>query len=865
MNWGFKPNCSGYTQTHVRLLSLLAILVGFGLRLYHLGTESLWYDETVSVALAQKSIPDLIRHTAGDIHPPGYYLLLHGWQALTHPTPAFGLEFLYAWPSLCSGVIVMVLLFAIGRTLINVQIAWLALWLAAVNPYHIWYSQEVRMYTVGAALGLLCLWALLQWWQPLSAAMRWRWLAIYIVGGAAGLYTLYYFLFTLLALNGIALWRWRCQSQTTVRALGAWLLAQGVLLLLWSPWLPIFWRQITEPPVPPWRIAWTTGDQFLAAMAESASTLLSGQSSPAATAWLWLFLFGSILIIAYLGYANIISSNAERLHHRQLRAAHPASFLILIAYLLIPLVVILAVTLWVTPLYHVRYLFTYAPVMVLLLAMAVAYLFRQQHLFGVGGLIAFLLLNAWSLYNFWYTPAFSADDHRAAVAQVAQAWRPGDVLLVNAGWVYTALTTYWPTELVGVDAAQPPALEEFIRIVDYPTNQQQQPQPETRARPIAVRTGSVDGAPSLGWGDPASDFFAMSKAATTDGLTTLAQHYQRIWHYRLYDTVNDPQGFIRTWLETNTTRVTETPISGRDYLRVQLYQSTEAHTSAGEWRPLLPQPIRFAGALQLQEAALSSPTAVAGTYLYTQLTWQPPVDRASLPATISFSLRLYTDEGHLLAQADETPMPPVATWPTPYVYPMALPIPVATPPGAYQLVLIAYDQQNGVPLAVLGAEAEHSELSLGAVQVELATQAPLVTEIQASFDYIDLVRARLSTANAAPGAVLELELVWRPRAHPYRDTYLAQITLQNGAGQIAGQWEAALGGWDYPSGTWPSLIPVREWRLLSIAPTTPPGLYTLIMQVRRDSDKQILPAWRSWWRWQEAVVIGPVEIQEINH
>ena len=864
MNWVFSLKRSGYTQTYIRLLSLLAILVGFSLRLYHLGAESLWYDETVSVALAQKSIADLIRHTAGDIHPPGYYLLLHGWQALTHPTPMFGLEFLYAWPSLCSGVIVMVLLFALGRTLTNVRIACLALWLAAVNPYHIWYSQEVRMYTVGAALGLLSLWAMLQWWQPPTVdagSRRWRWLASYVVGGAVGLYTLYYFLFTLIALNGIALWLWHRGRRSTVRALAAWLLAQGAILLLWSPWLPIFWRQITEPPVPPWRVPWTTGAQFLTAMAESASALLSGQSAPAATAWLWLFCFGGILTLAYLGYANTNSTKATQPHSEQVQASHPASFLILAAYLLIPLGVILAVTLWVTPLYHVRYLFTYAPVILLLLAMAVVYLFRQQQGVGAGGLIAFLLLNAWSLYNFWYTPAFSADDHRAAVAHVAQAWRPGDALLVNAGWVYTALTTYWPTELVGVDAAHPPALDGFIRIVDYPSSQQQQPQPGRRAQPIAVRTGSLDGAPSLGWGDPASDFFAMSTAATIDGLTTLTQHHQRLWHYRLYDTVNDPQGFIRTWLETNTMRLTETPISGRDYLRVQLYQSRQAHTSGAGWTPLLLHPIRFAGALQLQQAALSPSTVMAGSYLYTQVTWQPPVDRATLPATISFSLRLYTDDGHLLAQADETPLALFATWPTPYAYTVALPIPVATPPGAHQLVLIAYDQQSGIPLTVQGADTQRSDLSLGTVQVEVATQAPVVTELQASFDYMDLIRAHLSTASAAPGAMLELELVWRPRLHPYRDTYLAQITLQTGAGQVAGQWEAALGGWDYPSGTWPPLIPVRDWRFLAIAPTTPPGLYTVVMQVRRDSDKQIIPARRGWWpNSEEAVVIGTVEI-----
>jgi len=57
---------------HSRLLLIAALLGGFALRLYQLGAESLWYDEAVSVWLAQKPLAAMIAHTAGDIHPPGY-------------------------------------------------------------------------------------------------------------------------------------------------------------------------------------------------------------------------------------------------------------------------------------------------------------------------------------------------------------------------------------------------------------------------------------------------------------------------------------------------------------------------------------------------------------------------------------------------------------------------------------------------------------------------------------------------------------------------------------------------------------------------------------------------------------------------
>ena len=148
-----------------RIPYLLIVLGGFALRLYRLGAESLWYDETVSAYLAAQSIPDLVAHTARDIHPPGYYLLLHLWARLAGDS-----EFALAFFSLIFGVLLIPLCYTLagrlpwpgGKHGLGRDIAlWSAL-LVAVSPYHLWYSQEVRMYTLGAALGLVTLWCALE-------------------------------------------------------------------------------------------------------------------------------------------------------------------------------------------------------------------------------------------------------------------------------------------------------------------------------------------------------------------------------------------------------------------------------------------------------------------------------------------------------------------------------------------------------------------------------------------------------------------------------------------------------------------------------------------------------------------------------
>lgn len=827
-----------WLTTGQRLALLSGLLVSFALRLFQLGGESLWYDETVSVVLARKSIPALLAHTAGDIHPPGYYLLLHWWQALVGPTLNHGLEFLFAWPSLVCGVLIVALLFALGRRLLDPTTAVIGLWLAALNPFHIWYSQEVRMYTLGALLGLLALWAVIKWRATTQAG--WGWLALYVVTGASGLYTLYYFLFVLIALNLIvvlALSRGARRASFPMNRWLQWGLAQVALLLLWSPWVGIFWRQATDPPVPPWRVAWESGAALLAAVSEGVSALLTGQSAPNPTSALWLLVVAILLLFAFLGYANQHQARTGLLH--------------LWLYLIVPVALLYLITYLWTPLYHVRYLFTYAPPLLLLVAAGLTAVGRRQPWLAVviGG--ALLAINGVSLQRFWFDPLYRSDDHRAAVAQLAKEWRPGDLILVNAGWVYTALESYWPTTLNDVTAALPPPLPPPVRLLDYA---QISPSPTT---PLLVRSGSIDGQANLGWGDPASDFFAIDSLTTAEALLALGRQYARIWHYRLYDTVSDPKGQMRTWLAANGEELLNEAIPGRDYLALQLYRSNHA--------PLVPtagtvvvEPGRFGDALQLTATQLITTPIAAGQTLYLHSEWQRLT--ADLPATVSFSLRLYSPDGFRLAQQDETPRQPVAAWSTTAITPfgLALPLPVATPPGSYDLRLVVYDGSNGAPLHLATGE---SELPVGKVTITTATVIPTITTRVARFDYIDLVQASVPTL-VTTGGPLNVTLFWLPHPNPYRDTYVARLTLRDAQGTAVQQWDDALGGWRYPSGGWPAALPVRHDQRLTVAPTTAPGLYTLTLQVQRQSDGVGLPATTGWWQSSGEVALGLVELTE---
>ncbi len=256
--------------------------LGLGLRLYRLGVQSIWYDEGVSLYLAGQTVPDLIRHTAADIHPPLYYLLLHFWTRLAGDS-----EFSAAFLSVIWGLLLVAFVYRVGMRLAGRRAGLAAAALVALSPFNLWYSQEIRMYTLGALLGLAATWygsrcvAEARNGAPGSGLGA---CALYALAAATGLYTLYYFAFLLIALN---LWVvWRILRRPTGRgAWVRWLAAQIAVVVLYAPWLPIAVRQALNPPAPPWRSV----VPLLSVVVQSWSALSFGQSVDPAAVW-WALL-----------------------------------------------------------------------------------------------------------------------------------------------------------------------------------------------------------------------------------------------------------------------------------------------------------------------------------------------------------------------------------------------------------------------------------------------------------------------------------------------------------------------------------------------------------------------------------------------
>ncbi|MBE7560452.1 glycosyltransferase family 39 protein [bacterium] len=137
-------------QAHLALVAI--VLLGAGLRLPGLFSESLWSDEAISVRLARLPALELIRTTAEDVHPPLYYLLLKLWMQMFGESEA-ALRSL-SW---VLGVAALPLAYRVFRRLAPDEhgLAPATTALLAFGDMHAYYSLEVRNYALVAFLGLL--------------------------------------------------------------------------------------------------------------------------------------------------------------------------------------------------------------------------------------------------------------------------------------------------------------------------------------------------------------------------------------------------------------------------------------------------------------------------------------------------------------------------------------------------------------------------------------------------------------------------------------------------------------------------------------------------------------------------------------
>jgi uncharacterized membrane protein len=214
------------------VLLILVLAAALGLRLFHLGERVVWFDEANSLLVARATPAQIIDAAHDDVHSALYYLILHFWQSV------FAGEIAARMLSVLAAVATVATVYFLGTRLGGPVAGLLSAGLLGLSPLHVWYSQEIRMYSVQTLLISLSFLFLLKGTRE-GWGNTWR---LYIICTTLAIYLQYTSIFAVLA-QGVFIIICRRKDP---RALRCWLLSQCAVALLFAPCLPLLWWQTTR-------------------------------------------------------------------------------------------------------------------------------------------------------------------------------------------------------------------------------------------------------------------------------------------------------------------------------------------------------------------------------------------------------------------------------------------------------------------------------------------------------------------------------------------------------------------------------------------------------------------------------------------
>lgn len=233
------------TIPHFWVVSIAILAVGALLRLPSLTYESLWVDEFITLRVSQSPLLQLPLAAADlDSQPPVFHFLVKAFITLGASETSLRLA------SALAGLAAIPAMGWIAKQLSGSRAALIAMAILAVSPFHVWYSQEARGYTLVLLLLILSVGFLLRMGDT-ARGSRLAW-AGFIGTTALALYTHLMALPFLLVQVAIAVVVGRNESTHHVAALGtsdvraiSWrrvLLGQMVALALFLPQAVVLFR-----------------------------------------------------------------------------------------------------------------------------------------------------------------------------------------------------------------------------------------------------------------------------------------------------------------------------------------------------------------------------------------------------------------------------------------------------------------------------------------------------------------------------------------------------------------------------------------------------------------------------------------------
>lgn len=411
------------TEHDVALLGI--VLVGAFLRVYNLGTQSIWVDELFSISTSTMNVRQIISIVAySDLSPPLYHFLLHFWMMIfgTSETAIRLLSVLF-------GVLAIPMIYLAGRQLFDKDAGLIAALILALSSFNIFYSQELRMYSLMVLLALLSMYFFLRFLQRSTLASS----AGYVLSTTLLIYTHYYGLFIVLAQNIYVVALLLLTARSTFK-LRQWVTLEAFVVALFAPWIGAFIYLGQGPTLR--NIAWValpTPTDFITTFVVYAGTALL------------LIIFVLLSVIALFRFTKGTGSfdwkgplKTVEAYSWNVRFINVTSVLLLVVWLFALNVIPYLVSQVTQPLYYTRYAIAGSVAFYLLVAGGIRNVNVKFVRLGVIAVI--IILSAANLQSYYESDA--RGQAREATNLINANAESGDVVLVFPPYTYSYFNYY---------------------------------------------------------------------------------------------------------------------------------------------------------------------------------------------------------------------------------------------------------------------------------------------------------------------------------------------------------------------------------------------------------------------------------------
>jgi len=238
-------------------------------------TRGFWGDEAWTSLISQLPYADMLKTTAADFHPPGYYTIVELVYKFLPPT-----EIATRSISIIFYLLTLFMVFKLASFVQGKLFGLLTAIVVATNPIFFTYAFEARNYTMFAFAATGSIYFLIE----LSKRFTWQRILGFILFSTLGIYT-HYYMFFVLAAQGIYILLY--DRQILLRMIGAYF----VVGLLYLPWIPFLLGQLNS----------VAGDYWIGGIDkrthfEALLRILGGEHQNAIRPWLFGLSVGLLLI-----------------------------------------------------------------------------------------------------------------------------------------------------------------------------------------------------------------------------------------------------------------------------------------------------------------------------------------------------------------------------------------------------------------------------------------------------------------------------------------------------------------------------------------------------------------------------------------